>query len=118
MRLKILVLSVLTAALMATSAQAKPPCVSYVCHSTLHASPHVKHWAVKGNVGEQWLLYLNVYVGEKRLAYKRLPGGCEAGYAGRGVSVLLHACGHRSRLDYVAFGAPKRLNIEYRYVRR
>lgn len=96
----------------------RPPCSVYACQATLHANSAVKHWTARGNVGEQWLLYLNVYSGGKRLSYKRLPGGCEAAYAGAGISVLLHACGHRSRLDYVAFRAPKTLKVEYRYVRR
>jgi hypothetical protein len=103
---------------LATTAQAKVPCTAHPCRSTLHATSTVQHLAVKGNVGEKWLLYLNVFVDGKGLGYRRLSGGCEAAYDGRGISVLLHACGHRSTLDYVALGKPARLSVEYRYVQR
>lgn len=106
------------ALVLAASTSAAVPCSSSPCRSTLHATTQTKHWKVKGSVGEEWLLYLNVYVNGKRLGYQRLPGGCEAAYSGQGVSVLLHACGHRSKLDYVSFNGSRDLRIKYRYVSR
>lgn len=107
--------SILFALTAGPIANAAVPCSASTCHSTLHATQKVRHWKVKGSVGEGWLLYLNVYVNGKRLEYKRLPGGCEASYVGQNVSVLLHACGHRSKLDYVSFNGSKDLRVKYRY---
>jgi hypothetical protein len=102
----------------ARSANAQPPCADHPCTAHLVATEHVRRWTAKGSPGEAWLLYLNIYESKKRLAYHVLPGGCDASYANANVSASLHACGHRSQLDYVAWAGHKRLRVEYRYVKR
>jgi len=119
MRLRIIVLAaLLVAAWPATARAQKPPCSHVRCVAHLRATTRVQHWNVKGAAGEAWLLYLNIYEGNKQLTYRLLPGDCDASYASADVSAALHACGLRGRLDYVSFKAPINLRVEYRYVRR
>jgi hypothetical protein len=118
MKRALLLVMCLVGLTFAGTAEASVPCSVQSCVTTLHARSTVRHWAVEGEVGEKWLLYLNVYVNGERLDYSRLPGGCEASYDGQGATVLLHACGNRAHVDYVALGAPRTLRVEYRYERR
>jgi len=113
-----LVLALAFMAFGVSSASAQPPCAKRKCAVQLTATTHAKHWTVPGHVGEAWLLYLNVYADNERLSYLRLNGGCDASYASSDVSVILHACGTQSSMDYVSFAGARALRIEYRYVKR
>lgn len=100
---------------LAGTASAKPPCSAKACETMLTATHSPKTWKVKGEVGEKFLLYLNVYEGGKRLPYKRLPGNCAAAYSSSDAAVVLHACGKTSSLRYVALDGHHRLRVIYRY---
>lgn len=96
------------------TAQGYVPCQSR-CTTTLTAQRTAQTWKVPGEVGERFLLYLNVYEDGKRLPYKRLIGGCAASYASPDVAAVLHACGKRSSLRYVAFEGVRKIKIVYSY---
>lgn len=111
----VLPVSLLVAGTLAVSASAQPPCFAKNCESGLTATSSPRTWRVKGEVGERFLLYLNVYENGKRLPYKRLTGGCTAAYSSPDVALVLHACGKTSSLRYVALDGRHRLQIIYRY---
>ena len=102
----------------ASPASARPECSHDLCTKNITATEKVKRWVVPGKAGKEWLLYLNIYTGQNRLIYERLPGECDASYSSAYASAVLHACSPRSALDYVSFAGSRRLRVEYRYVHR
>lgn len=114
---KLIILCFIALFMFPSVAQGSPRCSKKVCKVTLHATPSVKTWVAKESVKEEWLIFVNIRVGNESLRY-RLISKCVASFSGIRGSARLTGCGKKPVvLDYVSYDRPERFVVEYRYIR-